>query len=49
MQSLEWMRSAITVLSFTVFIGIVVWAFSPTQQSRFDTDAHIPFDHDSAE
>jgi cytochrome c oxidase cbb3-type subunit 4 len=40
------MRVVITLLSFACFIGIVVWAFSGRQKSRFDEAANLPFADD---
>ena len=34
---------AATVLSFVVFIGIVVWAYSRRRRSAFDEAANAPF------
>ena len=35
-----------TVLSFVVFLGILAWAYSGRQASRFVRDAQIPFEED---
>jgi len=40
------MRILITVVSFSAFVGIVFWAFTPTLRKRFDLDATIPFHED---
>jgi cytochrome c oxidase cbb3-type subunit IV len=40
------LRAVITTLSFLVFIGIVVWAYSPKSKSRFDEAAQLPFADD---
>jgi cytochrome c oxidase cbb3-type subunit IV len=40
------MRSAVTVVSFLAFIGIVVWAWSRRNQSSFDEAAQLPFQED---
>ena len=37
------LRIAVTIISFACFIGIVVWAWSRRNRSRFDEDAQIPF------
>jgi cytochrome c oxidase cbb3-type subunit IV len=37
------LRSAITVLIFAVFIGIVIWAWSRRNKARFDAAAKLPF------
>lgn len=43
------LRSIATVLSFVVFVGIVWWAYSKSNQSRFDTAANLPFADDDVE
>ena len=40
------LRSAITAVSFVVFIGIVWWAWSARNKSRFDEAALLPFNED---
>jgi cytochrome c oxidase cbb3-type subunit 4 len=37
-----------TVLSFVVFLGILVWAYASGQRGRFARDAQIPFEEDIA-
>ena len=37
------LRILITVLSFSVFIGIVYWAYSGRQRKRFAEAANLPF------
>ena len=37
------LRVALTVLSFIVFIGIVVWAYSRRRRRDFDEAANAPF------
>ena len=36
-------RVLITVLSFMVFVGVVIWAFGGRQRARFDDAARLPF------
>jgi len=36
-------RIALTVLSFLVFVGIGVWAYSRRRQQDFDEAANLPF------
>lgn len=36
---MEWMRSAMTVVAFATFIGIVVWAWRSDKQRDFDAAA----------
>ena len=37
------LRVIVTTLSFVVFVGIVCWALSARQKSRFDEAANLPF------
>jgi len=37
------LRTIITTLSFVVFAGIVIWAYSSRQRARFDEAANLPF------
>ena len=39
-------RSAITVISLLIFVGIVVWAWSKRNQAGFDEAAQLPFKDD---
>jgi cytochrome c oxidase cbb3-type subunit IV len=38
------LRSAITLLSFVMFIGLVAWAWSARRRQAFDEAARLPFD-----
>ena len=40
------MRSVVTVLAFALFIGIVVWAWSSRNKTRFEEAAQLPFEED---
>jgi cytochrome c oxidase cbb3-type subunit 4 len=40
------LRSIVTVVSLLTFIGIVVWAWSRSNQSHFDEAAQLPFMND---
>jgi cytochrome c oxidase cbb3-type subunit 4 len=40
------LRSIILVIAFTVFIAIVLWAYSDRSKARFDQAAQLPFDED---
>ncbi|MFT5896252.1 MAG: cytochrome c oxidase cbb3-type subunit 4 [bacterium] len=40
------LRTIITTLSFIIFLGIVYWAYSGRQKSRFDEAANLPFADD---
>ncbi len=37
-------RSIFTVAVFTIFIGIVVWAYSRSNRSSFEAAGRLPFD-----
>jgi cytochrome c oxidase cbb3-type subunit 4 len=37
------LRSIVTVVSFIVFIGIMAWAWSRRNASRFEEAAQVPF------
>jgi len=37
------MRSAVTLVSFLTFVGIIVWAWSKRNKSSFDEAAQLPF------
>jgi cytochrome c oxidase cbb3-type subunit IV len=37
------LRSAITLLSFAMFIGLVAWAWSARRRKAFDEAAQLPF------
>ena len=40
------LRIATTLLSFAIFIGILVWAFSKRDKEDFDAAAKLPLDQD---
>ena len=40
------LRSIVTVVTFFVFIGIVVWAWSSRNAKSFDEAANLPFKQD---
>jgi cytochrome c oxidase cbb3-type subunit 4 len=40
------LRSIVTVVTFFVFIGIVVWAWSSRNAKEFDAAAQLPFKQD---
>lgn len=40
------LRSAVTVLSLLIFVGIVFWAWSRRNQASFDEAAQLPFQGD---
>jgi cytochrome c oxidase cbb3-type subunit 4 len=41
------LRSVVTVVSLIVFVGIVVWTWSPRRNpADFDKAANLPFEQD---
>jgi cytochrome c oxidase cbb3-type subunit 4 len=40
------LRAVTTVISFAIFIGILVWAFSRRNKEDFEAAAKLPFDQD---
>ena len=40
------LRIVTTVISFAIFIGILVWAFSRRNKEDFEAAAKLPFDQD---
>ncbi|HUX26481.1 MAG TPA: cbb3-type cytochrome c oxidase subunit 3 [Burkholderiales bacterium] len=42
-------HSIITVISFAIFIGIVLWAYSDRRKTAFDQAARLPFDEEDGE
>ena len=48
-MTLEDIRIAVTVISFLVFLALLVWAWSSRNRTRFHEAAHLPFAHDGAE
>jgi cytochrome c oxidase cbb3-type subunit IV len=42
-MDLNVLRSAVTLLSFAVFVAIVVWAWSRQRRQAFDEAAQLPF------
>ncbi len=40
------LRAITTVLSFAVFIGIMVWAFSRHNKEDFEAASKLPLDQD---
>jgi cytochrome c oxidase cbb3-type subunit IV len=39
-------RSAVTLLSLLVFLGIVWWAWRASNKADFDRAAHLPLDQE---
>ncbi len=40
------LRSIVTVATFVVFIGIVLWAWSKRRSADFEQAANLPFEQD---
>lgn len=40
------LREAVTVISFTAFMGIVAFAVHPRNAKRFEEAAQLPFDEE---
>ena len=40
------LRSIVTVVAFVLFIGIVAWAWSNRNKTRFEEAAQLPFEED---
>ena len=40
------LRSIVTVLSFSAFVGIVLWAYSGGARRKFEEAARLPFAED---
>jgi cytochrome c oxidase cbb3-type subunit 4 len=40
------LRAITTVISFAIFIGILVWAFSRRNKEDFEAAAKLPLDQD---
>jgi cytochrome c oxidase cbb3-type subunit 4 len=48
-MDLTTLRSAVTLLSFLVFAGIVYWAWSAANKARFEEASNLPFLDDDTE
>ncbi|HEY9096344.1 MAG TPA: cbb3-type cytochrome c oxidase subunit 3 [Hydrogenophaga sp.] len=42
-MDINFLRSAVTVVSFLTFLGIVAWAWSRRNKAGFDEAAQLPF------
>jgi cytochrome c oxidase cbb3-type subunit IV len=38
------LRNGVTLLSFVIFLGIVVWALAPRNRVRFNEAQQLPFE-----
>lgn len=38
------LRSAVTLMALTAFLGIVWWAYGPSRKARFERDARMVLD-----
>jgi cytochrome c oxidase cbb3-type subunit IV len=48
-MDLDDIRAAITLLSFLLFIGIMVWTWARKRRDGFDEAARLPFVDDGGE
>jgi len=46
METINVIRTAVTLLSFAMFVGIVIWAWSSRNRQQFEEAAQLPFDQD---
>jgi len=46
MDIINTLRSIVTLLAFTSFIGIIVWAWSGARRTQFADAANIPLEED---
>jgi cytochrome c oxidase cbb3-type subunit IV len=42
-MDINFLRSAVTVVSFLTFLGIVAWAWSRRNKAGFEEAAQLPF------
>ena len=40
------LRTLMTLLAFSAFLGVVWWAYGPSRRERFESDALLVFDED---
>lgn len=40
---INFVRSLVTLVSLTMFIGLMVWTWNRRQRSGFEEAAHLPF------
>jgi|JI10StandDraft_1071094.scaffolds.fasta_scaffold799332_1 cytochrome c oxidase cbb3-type subunit 4 len=48
-MELNALRSAVTVFSFVVFIGIIYWTWNKQRKSAFDAAAQVPLMDDGSD
>ena len=46
LMDINHLRSITTVVTFIVFVGIVMWAWSRRNQAAFEEAANLPFEQD---
>ncbi|MCL2345551.1 MAG: cbb3-type cytochrome c oxidase subunit 3 [Desulfobulbus sp.] len=46
METINIIRTAVTLLSFFMFVGIVIWAWSSRNRQQFEEAAQLPFEQD---
>jgi len=47
MNTINLIRTVVTVASFVIFLGLMAWAWSARRKSDFDQAALLPFADDS--
>ncbi len=45
---INFLRDAVTVVLFVLFIALIVWAWSPRRRRDFTAAANLPFDESDA-
>ena len=48
-MTIDDLRIAVTVISFACFLGLLGWAWSARNRSRFDEAARLPFSADDTD
>jgi len=48
MNTINLIRTVVTVSSFVIFLGLMVWAWSARRKSDFDQAALLPFADDAS-
>jgi len=46
MEPINVIRSIVTLVSFVLFIGIVIWAWSSRNRQQFEEAEQLPFEQD---
>jgi cytochrome c oxidase cbb3-type subunit 4 len=48
MNTINLIRTVVTVASFAIFIGVMAWAWSARRKPDFEQAAQLPFSDDSS-